>query len=203
MIYLYGAGGHAKVIIDILIAMHQKPAGIFDDFSNQDLLNGVPVMRYEPQHIGNNDKVLISIGDNTTRKEISRKMQYSFATAIHPKTCTSHFSSTGEGSVIMQGVVLQSGAEIKKHCILNTSCSIDHDCVVNDFVHIAPGATLCGNVTIGEGTHVGAAAVIIPGVTIGKWCIIGAGSVVISNVPDNCAVAGNPARLLHQQILGT
>ena len=84
----------------------------------------------------------------------------------------------------MQGTVVQSGATVGKHCILNTGASVDHECCIEDFVHISPQATLCGNVHIGEGAWIGASAVVIPGVKIGKWSIIGAGSVVVEDVPD-------------------
>jgi acetyltransferase-like isoleucine patch superfamily enzyme len=80
--------------------------------------------------------------------------------------------------------------------ICNTGCIIEHECIIGDFVHIAPGAVLCGNVSIGNGTFVGANSVIRQGISIGKNVTIGAGTVVTKDVPDQCRVAGNPQRLL-------
>lgn len=95
----------------------------------------------------------------------------------------------------MSGVSIHSGAQVGAHCIVNTHASVDHDCYLEDFVHIAPQAALCGNVSVGEGTLIGAGAVVIPGIRIGRWSVIGAGSVIRSDVPDGVLVAGNPGRI--------
>ncbi len=86
--------------------------------------------------------------------------------------------------------------KIGKHCIINTAASIDHECVLEDFVHISPNATLSGGVYVGEGTHIGSGAVIVPNIKIGKWATIGAGAVIIRDVPDYATVVGNPGRII-------
>ena len=96
----------------------------------------------------------------------------------------------------MQGAIIQSCANIGKHCIINTGASIDHDCQIEDFVHISPGSVLCGNVTIGEGSWIGAGSTIIPGVKIGKWSIIGAGSIVTKDIPDKVLAYGNNCKII-------
>ena len=96
----------------------------------------------------------------------------------------------------MQGAIIQSYACIGKHCIINTGASVDHDCVIEDYVHVSPHCTLCGNVSIGEGTWIGAGSVIIPGVKVGKWSVIGAGSVVIKDIPDNVVAVGYRCRII-------
>ena len=80
--------------------------------------------------------------------------------------------------------------------IINTKASIDHDCIIEDFVHISPGAILCGNVQVGELSWIGAGSVIIQGIKIGKNVIIGAGTVVIHDVPDNVTIVGNPGKII-------
>ena len=100
----------------------------------------------------------------------------------------------------MQGSTIQSAAKIGKHCIVNTNASIDHECVIGDFVHISPQATLCGNVHVGTGSWIGASAVVIPGVKIGRWSVIGAGSVVVNDVPDGVVAYGNPCRIRSRKI---
>ncbi|MCG8386779.1 MAG: acetyltransferase, partial [Cytophagales bacterium] len=97
---------------------------------------------------------------------------------------------------IMPGTVVNAGTVIGEHAIINTSASVDHDCVIEDFVHIAPNSTLCGNVQVGEGTLFGAGAVAIPGVKIGKNCTVGAGAVVVNDVPAGATVVGNPAKII-------
>ena len=96
----------------------------------------------------------------------------------------------------MANAAINPGAEIGKHCIINTASIVEHDCKIADFVHISPNASLAGNVTVEEGAHIGIGSSIIQGVTIGKWAVIGAGSVILKNVPDFATVVGNPGRVI-------
>jgi acetyltransferase EpsM len=96
----------------------------------------------------------------------------------------------------MQNAVIQSGVRIGRHVIINTCAIVEHDCTIEDFVHVSPNSTICGNVRVGEGTHVGAGTVIIPGINVGRWSIIGAGSVIIRDVPDSVMILGNPGRII-------
>lgn len=185
---LFGAGGHAKVIIDILTASGVDISEIFDNYQSATQLNGINISKPIPTI----EELIISIGDNKIRKKIvSQNYSSIYGIAIHPSAIVSPFAQIGEGSVIMQGAIIQSGAVIGKHCIVNTGASIDHDCIIEDFVHISPSVTLCGNVHVGEGTHIGVGASVIPGINIGKWSLVCAGSVVISDIPEHCVAAGN------------
>ena len=193
--YLYGASGHAKVIIDILNASGIELEGMFDDDQTIDQLMSFPV-----SHEWNGESpIVVSIGKNETRKQIVQKLNCEFGTVFHPSSIVSPNAVIGEGSVIMQGAIIQSEVQIGQHCIINTGASIDHECVINDYVHISPKATLCGNVHIGEGAWVGASAVLIPGVKIGKWAVIGAGSVVVNDIPDGVVAYGNPCRVRNDE----
>ncbi len=189
--YLYGASGHAKVIIDILKASGIVIDALFDDDRSIHELLSIPVMH----NWAGESPLIISIGNNYSRKQISEKLKCEYGTVIHPSAIISPNASIGEGSVVMHSAIVQSGAKIGKHCILNTGVSIDHECVIENFVHISPQATLCGNVHVGEGAWIGASAVVIPGVKIGKWSTIGAGSVVVKDVPDGALAYGNPCRI--------
>ena len=194
--YLYGASGHAKVIIDILKASNITIDALFDDDRNIEELLSIPVM-----HEWNGESPLvISIGNNFSRKQIAEKLNCEYGTIVHPSAIVSPNTRIGEGSVVMQGAIVQSGARIGRHCILNTGVSIDHECEIEDFVHISPKATLCGNVHVGEGAWIGASAVVIPGVKIGKWSTIGAGSVVVRDVPNGALAYGNPCRIKYIQV---
>ena len=193
--FLYGASGHAKVIIDILGSAGIRVSGLFDDNPAIKELYGRKVLgKYAGQAL--DALLIISIGDNAIRAKIAQSLQLDFGKAIHSKSIVSPSASIAAGTVVMQGAVVQADAFVGKHVILNTRASVDHDCAIGDYSHISPGAVLCGGVEVGEGSHIGAGAVVIPGVTIGKWCRIGAGAVVIRDVPDHCTAVGNPARVI-------
>lgn len=185
--YLYGASGHAKVIIDILKATGEPIEGLIDDNPDVTELQGYPVFHQKE----NPFPLIISIGDNWIRKNISNRLTGHYGTAIHPSAIVSPSASIGEGTVVMQGTIIQACARIGRHCIVNTGASVDHDCRIEDFVHISPHSTLCGNVQVGEGTWIGAGSTVIQGVNIGRWSVIGAGTVVVHDVPDGVLVVGN------------
>lgn len=190
--YLYGASGHAKVIIDILEASNIQIEGLIDDNPNIDQLHNYPVGHsYKGE-----SPIIISIGTNSIRKQVAERLQTDFGKAIHPSTILSPSAGIEAGTVVMQGSIIQSDAKIGRHCIINTGATIDHECVIGDYVHISPNATLCGNIRIGEGSWIGAGTVIIPNLNIGKWCVIGAGSVVTNNIPDHALAFGNPCKVI-------
>lgn len=194
-IYLYGASGHAKVIIDLLKSQGVETKGLIDDNKFVTELLGYPV-----QHdAAGLNPVIISIGDNGIRKKVAEKLSdHQFGIASHSSSVISPNSTIDNGTVIMQGAIIQSDVRVGKHCIVNTGASVDHDCVVEDFVHLSPQSVLCGNVHIGEGSWIGAGSIVIPGVRIGKWCIIAAGSVVTKDIPDYSLAAGNRCKVIKQ-----
>ena len=200
-VYLYGAGGHAKVIIELLEANGRPIAGLFDDKPLTTDLFGYRVSRWDEETRGRLP-LIVSIGDNAIRAKVAVLLGGPFARTAHPNSYISPRAALGEGTVVMSGVSIHSGAVIGAHCIINTHASVDHDCAVADFVHIAPHAVLCGHVTVGEGALVGAGAVVIPGVRIGRWAVIGAGAVVRKDIPDGAVVAGNPGRIFVTRTLG-
>jgi len=196
--YLLGASGHAKVIIDSLKASGKKISGLFDDNPDvKKLLEYSVYGSFDQDRLGD-DELIISVGLNHIRKKIVEKLpeHIGYGKAVHPSAVISESAFLGEGTVVMQGAIIQSSVSIGRHCIINTAASVDHDCIIDDFVHISPNATLCGAVSVGEGSQVGAGAVVIPGIKIGKWSLVGAGAVVMRDVPDNVLVLGNPARVV-------
>jgi sugar O-acyltransferase (sialic acid O-acetyltransferase NeuD family) len=207
-IFVYGSGGHAKVVIDII-----EKQGIYeiafladDDLSRkaQDIFgyrvlcdkNDLLVLEGAPHY------AIVAIGSNKARGKVAAWLEsqnFELVTAIHPSAQIGREVSVGLGSVVMANVAINSGTGIGKNAIINTGASIDHDCIIGNNVHIAPGATLCGTVTLGEGTFVAAGATIIPNLTLGKNVIVGAGAVVIRDVPDGTTVVGNPAKRIKGQ----
>lgn len=190
--YLYGASGHAKVILDILKANNVKVEALIDDNPLINELKGLPVLH------GRNDAspIIVSIGANAIRKRVVERLNSEFGIAIHPSAIVSDSTEIEVGTVVMQGAIVQADAKIGKHCIINTGVSVDHECVIGDYVHLSPHSTLCGNVCVGEGTWIGAGSVVLPGVKIGKWAIVGAGSVVSKNIPDKVLAVGNRCRVI-------
>lgn len=200
-ILLYGASGHAKVILEILEEQGATVDGIFDDNDALKDLLGYRVLGSYSAELAAGRPLILSIGNNVVRKKLDEKLVGPWATAIHPRAVISRRTRIGAGTVVMAGVSVNSEVQIGKHCIINTNCSIDHDCKLGDYVHISPNAALAGNVKVGDGTHVGMGASVIQGVKIGRWVVIGAGTVVIRDVPDNAVVVGNPGRVIKQHSL--
>lgn len=198
VLILYGASGHAKVIMEILQYNGIKNIQLWDDNVKPDILNRPVMQPIMKDGEMESYRMIISIGANSIRKKIAEKWQGKvyFGRAIHRNANISASADIGSGTVVMAGVSINADTRIGKHCIVNTNAVVDHDCIIHDFAHISPNATLCGNVTVGEGTHIGAGATIIPGITIGQWCSIGAGAVVIRNIPDGATVVGNPGKVI-------
>jgi acetyltransferase EpsM len=197
-IFMFGASGHAKVIVDTLKSIGLVPIGLIDENPALKHVLDIPVYHtLESAGIKEDDCLIISVGDNATRKEIVARLNWScFAKAIHPTAFISDPSALGEGTVVMANVSVNVDSIIGNHCIINTNCSVDHECVLQDYVHLSPNVALAGNVVVGEGAHIGIGAAVIQNIKIGKWATVGGGAVVIRDVPDYAVVVGNPARVI-------
>lgn len=203
--YLYGASGHAKVILDILKACDIKMEGLIDDNPSVNELMGFPVFH----HRLDLHPVIVSIGNCATRRKVVEQIAEAlhatpfdaavFGTAVHPSAIVSETAHIGVGTVVMQGAIIQTCALIGRHCIVNTGAKIDHECVIGDYVNVDSGVILCNNVTVGDNTWIGAGSTIIQGIHIGNNVIINAGSVVDQDIPDGCTAYGNPCRIRKTQ----
>jgi sugar O-acyltransferase (sialic acid O-acetyltransferase NeuD family) len=189
---IVGAGGHAKVIIEIIEESGFSVNAIIDDNPKIKMLVGYEVTNQKFFDA----PVIVAIGDNKVRKKFVQSIDYEFGKAIHPRANVSTRCKIGEGTVVMAGTTINSEVNIGKHCIINTNASVDHDCTIGDFVHISPKVTLAGNVTVDEGSHIGIGSTVIQGTHIGKWVTIGAGAVIIEDVPDYAVVVGVPGNII-------
>lgn len=196
---LIGGGGIGVVVLDVLIRCDIRVDYIVDGKDSLQSIRGVPVVRdaalASPDGTDRSKHELIVCMGNPARKaELVERYPGRFGNAIDPSAIVSTQSTIGEGSVAFQGTIVQANSRIGRHVIINTAASIDHDCDIDDFVHIAPHSTLCGFVRVHRGAQIGAGATIIPGVTIGANAIVGAGAVVVQDVAPNTVVGGVPAR---------
>jgi sugar O-acyltransferase (sialic acid O-acetyltransferase NeuD family) len=193
---LYGASGHAKVIIEIAKSQGLEIDAIIDDNLEIKSVLDIPV-QHNLDEFPATSKIIIAIGDNVIRKKISSYTNLIFDKAlVHIKAILSPSAKIGKGSVVMANAVINASTNIGDHCIINTGSTVEHDCEIHNYVHISPQVAIAGGVEIKEGTHVGIGAVVIPGVTIGKWVTIGAGAVIINDIPDFAVVVGNPGRII-------
>ena len=180
------------MIIDIIKAQGGVVEGLVDDNPHLKELSGIPVLH----DVNGLSPFIISIGNCKVRKMIAERLNCDFATAVHPTAIISPTATILEGTVVMQGAIIQTEVQIGKHCIINTKVSIDHECVIGDYVDIAPGCTISGDVHVGEGSWIGAGTTIIQGIHVGKNCIIGAGSVIVKDIPDNSKAYGVPCKIV-------
>ena len=203
-IIIIGAGDHARVLLDILLEQGEKVIGLTDkNISKGRNIYGVPVigdddsiLQYKTEEIelvngiGSIKSLDLRIKIYKTYKEKG----YSFASVIHNSAIISKRAKLEEGVQILPGVIINTEAYIGANSIINTKTSIDHGCIIGKHVHIAPGCTLSGCVTIGEGSHMGTGSSIIQGVKIGENALVGAGSVVIDSFGAEVKICGVPAK---------
>nr|MBI3612746.1 acetyltransferase [Nitrospirota bacterium] len=208
-IVVFGAGGHAKVVLDVLRqGGRYEPIGMLD--TSRELFGttrwGVPVLGGR-DHFGKLlaqgvTRFIVALGDNRDRQAIYEdavKAGFELVSAIHPSALIGGGVEIGPGTLVVAGAVINVDAVIGANAIVNTGATVDHDCRIGAHAHLSPGVHLAGNVTVGELAHLGIGAVVLPNLTIGRACVVGAGSVVLENVPDGAVVAGNPARPLQDK----
>jgi len=203
-LFIWGASGHALVVADIIRQLDLfEIVGFLDDIDPQprsdprltasilggrDVLTGLRRLGVEA--------AIVAVGDCAARLELAAIAEghgFVLATAIHPRAVVAADVAVGRGSVICAGAIVNPGARISANVIVNTSASVDHECVLEDGVHISPGAHLGGSVFVGRGAWVGIGAAVAPGVRIGARSVVGAGSVVLEDVPESVVAYGVPA----------
>lgn len=201
---IVGYSGHSYVIIDIFLSAGR----LVTAYCDQEEKTNNP---YHLTYLGKESEVIdklkefdffACVGHNGIREKIHTQLSQLLGNpinAIHPSAVISGSVKMGDGVMIAANATLNPLVQIGRGVICNTSVSIDHECIIGDFAHIAPGAVLCGNVAVGRNTFVGANSVIKQGITIGNNVTIGAGTVVLKDVPDNTTIVGNPARILEKK----
>lgn len=197
-VVIIGAGGHGKVIADIVIKSGDKVVGFLDDAMEKgkrvagiEILGNIMDFRNYPDC-----EFIVAIGNPEVRERVVYNLEgVKWYTAIHPTAVLSSLEvEIGEGTVIMANAVINSCVKICKHCIINTGAVVEHDNIIDNYVHISPNVTLAGCVNVGKMTHIGAGACVINNVNITKNCIIGAGSTVLQDITKSGTYVGVPVR---------
>lgn len=194
---IIGASGHGKVIADIAKKDGYEEIVFLDD--NEDIreCGGYPVVGKSSEVLNIDANVIVGIGNAKIRKQIQESIpSEKLTTLIHPNAVVAESVLLGAGTVVMAGAVINPGVVIGKGCIINTCASVDHDCKVGDYVHIAVGSHLCGTVSVGNDTWIGAGATVINNISICSECMIGAGTVVVHDILANGTYIGIPAKRL-------
>lgn len=204
-ILVFGGGGHAKVVIEIL---QLDPTNTLVGIIDRDIQRagsrvlGVPVLGGDDQIAGAAaDGFCIGIGSTgiaLVRERVfdeARASGLQAVTAVHPTATVSPFAELGAGTVVMAGAVVNPGARLGQNVIINTGAVVDHDCRIGDHTHVAPRAVLSGGVTVGRRALIGVGASVMQGVSIGEDAVVGAGAVVVRDVPPAVVVTGVPARI--------
>jgi UDP-perosamine 4-acetyltransferase len=205
-VLVVGGGGHAKVVMDILLAAGVPIAGFTDpgrDLGEQ--IGEVPCLgddsAWPTLRAGETIHAIVALGDNVKRRQAGielRRLGFLLINAVHPTAVVSASARLGSGVALMPGAIVNAFATIGDDSIVNTSASVDHDCRIGSGVHIAPGCHLAGSVEVGDLALLGVGSTIGRGrpLRIGASAIVGVGSVVIHDVPPATTVVGHPARIL-------
>jgi sugar O-acyltransferase (sialic acid O-acetyltransferase NeuD family) len=198
---IIGAGGHAVSVAETVVAAgNELVAFVSSDSQGQELL-GRPVFEQIPEnHITNGGFLAIAIGDNSTRERVWHKLretidQDRFPTLIHPSSSVSQFAVIGAGTVVLQGAIVGSSANVGVGCLLNSGSITEHECKLGDFASLGPNTTLGGRVTIGQRSAISIGATVKHGVHIGNDTVVGAQSYVHSDLGAEIVAFGIPARV--------
>lgn len=197
---IIGASGHGKVVADIALKMNKwESISFLNDNQNLKSSMGIDVIgttKDVHKFIDSHD-VIVGIGNNSTREKIQNMLEIlgaSIPVLIHPSAIIGNDVEIGIGTVVMAGVVINCCTKIGNGCIINTSATIDHDNIIEDFVHISPGAHLAGTVKVGQGSWLGIGSIVRNNIIITQNVNIGAGAVVVKNITESGTYIGIPAK---------
>ncbi len=208
----WGASGHAIVLADLIERRGGRVVALFDNnFEQESPLPGVRIWYGEEGFlawrselsgkVANWPDAALAIGGakGNDRRQLAALLRQSglrLPTLIHHGATVASSAYVGEGSQVLAGAVVGSRAQLGQCVIVNSNASVDHECILEDGVHVAPGATLCGCIRVGENSLIGPNAVVVPHVKIGSNVVIGAGAVVTRSIPDRVVAWGAPARIV-------
>ncbi|WXR63025.1 acetyltransferase [Peptostreptococcaceae bacterium AGR-M142] len=197
---IIGASGHGKVVADIAIKINKwQNIAFLDDDESIKTSMGLEVIGKTADAFKYKDDAdfFVAIGSNTTREKIQEKFMHeglNIVSLLHPSAVIGTDVELGIGTVVMAGVVINSSTRIGDGCIINTSSSLDHDNVIEGYVHISPGVSSAGTVKVGRLSWIGIGSVISNNVNICSGCKVGAGAVVVKDIIKSGTYVGVPVR---------
>jgi acetyltransferase EpsM len=199
-LYIYGAGGHGKVVREAASLQGTWEIAAFVDDApakKGTAFLGIPIVASGDVPPGSN--VGLAVGRNLARRDLASRLidrGMKLATIIHPTAVVATDACIGEGSYIGPLAVVHAGAQVGRGCIVNSGAVVEHENVLEDWVHVSCNGTLGGTVTVREGTLIGMGAMVLPGVSVGEWSIIGAGAVVLKPIGRGVTAVGVPAKII-------
>ena len=197
---VFGAGGHGKVVADILLALGERVAGFLDDGKpSGSIVLGLPVLGSRLWLDTNLARVALGVGDNATRAKVADACVASgseLVSAVHPRAVVAPSVRVEAGAVIMALAVANADAVIGRGAIVNTAAVVEHDCIVGRFAHVSPGAVMGGGCRIDAFAQLGIGAAMLPGTSIGESSVVGGGALVAKDIPRSIVAIGVPARTL-------
>lgn len=204
-IAVFGAGGHAKVVIDAIEREGRYAIGLIVDADPMRAGSAVLGHLVSPEADGyaaisrGIRYAIVAIGANAARTRIAGlalEAGLTLVSVIHPAAIVAPTAEIGAGTLILAGCVVNADARIGRNVIVNTGAVIEHDCVVGEGVHVAPNTTLCGGVRIGNECLIGAGTTVVAGRSVGAGTVIGAGATVLTDIPAGVKAVGSPCRVL-------
>lgn len=209
-LYIFGAGEHAKVCMDISLLLGYKVLGVVrhgkkggGTFQGIPLIGDEDSKRTKSLISKRNANYFVAIGDSRIRERVTNEV-YSLTeknpiNLIHPDVFFSELATIGCGNFVNCGAKINAGARIGDHTIIEANAVVSSSCVIHDYVRIAPGVNLASLVTLKKGAFLGIGSNIILGITIGEWAIVGAGAVVIRDIPPGVTAVGVPAEVIKKK----
>jgi sugar O-acyltransferase (sialic acid O-acetyltransferase NeuD family) len=212
-VIVVGAGGHALVVADALLAAGTPVLGFTDAAAHRcgerclgDLVvigDDDALSEHDPSQIllVNGLGGILANGPTCLRVRVQERLEaagWRFVGVRHPSAVISPFAGIDATAQVMAGAVIQPHSSVGRGAIVNTGAVIEHDVDLGAWVHVAPRAVVCGNVRLGAGTHVGAGSVIRQGVSLGAGVIVGVGAAVVRDQAGAAILAGVPARALEK-----
>lgn len=197
---IIGASGHGKVVADIALKMNRwESIAFLDDDENIKSSMGLEVIGKSDDILTHIDEyeIFVGIGNNATRQRVIQLLENfgaSIPVLIHPDAVIGSQVEIGIGTAIMAGVIINCCTKIGKGCIINTGSSLDHDNLIEEYVHISPGVHIAGTVKVGKLSWLGIGSVVSNNVNITSGCQVGAGSVVVKDITEPGIYVGVPVR---------
>lgn len=205
--WIFGAGAQGRVTLEVWRSA--VPDGDFSFIDDDPSLHGKVVngativggLEFILDHFGPRDEVIVAMGNNKERMLLGGKLEaegLKFGNAIHVSAVVMESAEIGGGCMLLAHTVVNTGARLGKHVLLNTAAIVEHDTIIEDGVQLGPGVSMGGRVIVEKTAFIGTGAVLAPRIRVGEGTVVGAGSVVVKDLPPSVLAYGVPARVIRE-----